>query len=201
MRGIFPYLSKKVFHTQTDSPRSRMHVYEPNPQQPQFPFPIPRSQFPFPNSQPNVENFDANEDDEKDWFLEAFLIGYKTEKDRRKRLGAEKEERKKKEVAREKYEKERRREERVNFENKLMEELKDMKNTLETMEVEERKLRQEVEEMRRSMKEEKIVKIVVEIRNGDDKVTEVDIPQIVNNVIPTQVLILSPKSQAPSPKP
>ena len=138
-----------------------MHVYEPNPQQPQFPFPIPRSQFPFPNFQPNVENFDANED-EKDWFLEAFLIGYKTEKDRRKRLGAEKEERKKKEVAREKYEKERRREERVNFENKLMEELKDMKNTLETMEVEDRKLRQEVEEMRRSMKEEKIVKIVVD---------------------------------------
>ena len=122
-----------------------------------------------------------NEEDEKDWFLEAFLVGYRMEKDRRKRLGAEKEERKKKEVAREKYEKERRREERVNFENKLMEELKDMKNTLETMEVEERKLRQEVEEMRRSMKEEKIVKIVVEIRNGDDKVTELDIPQILSS--------------------
>ena len=140
-----------------------------------------------------------NEDDEKDWFLEAFLIGYKTEKDRRKRLGAEKEERKKREVAREKYEKERRREERVNFENKLMEELKDMKNTLETMKEEEGKLRQEVEELRKSMKEEKIVRIVVEIRNGADKVTEVDIPQIVNNVIPTQVLIPSPKSQALSP--
>ena len=63
-------------------------------------------------------------------------------------MGAEKEERKKREVAREKYEKERRREERVNFENKLMEELKDMKNTLETMK-EEGKLRQEVEELRK----------------------------------------------------
>ena len=153
----------------------------------------PNSHSPFPNSQSNVENFDANEDDEKDWFLEAFLIGYKTEKDSRKRLGAEKEERKKREVAREKYEKERRREERVNFENKLMEELKDMRNTLETMKEEEGKLRQEVEELRMSIKEEKIVRIVVEIRNGDDQMIEVDILQIVNNVIPTQVLIPSPK--------
>ena len=67
-------------------------------------------------SETKVENEDVSEEDEKDWFLEAFLVGYRTEKDRRKRLGAEKEERKKREVPREKYEKERRREEKVNFE-------------------------------------------------------------------------------------
>ena len=177
-----------------------MHVYEPNPQLPQFPFPIPRSQFPFPNFQPNVENFDANEDDEKDWFLEAFLIGYKTEKDRRKRLGAEKEERKKREVAREKFEKDRRREERAKFENKLMEELKELRNTIEAMKEEEGKLRQEVEELRKSVKEEKIVRVVVEIRNGDDKMTEAGIPQVDSNMVLTQVPVPSPKPQVPSHK-
>ena len=43
-------------------------------------------------------------------------------------------------VAREKIEKERRREERENFENRLVMELKDMRNTLETVKEENRKL-------------------------------------------------------------
>ena len=116
-------------------------------------------------SETKVENEDVSEDDEKDWFLEAFLVGYKTEKDRRKRVGAEKEERKKRAVAREKIEKERRREERENFENRLVMELKDMRNTLETVKEEKRKLRQEVEELRKLVREEKIVKVVVEIIN------------------------------------
>ena len=70
-------------------------------------------------------------------------------------MGAEKEERKKREVAREKFEKDRRREERAKFENKLMEELKELRNTIEAMKEEEGKLRQEVEELRKSVKEEK----------------------------------------------
>ena len=49
-------------------------------------------------SETKVENEDVSEEDEKDWFLEAFLVGYRTEKDRRKRVGAEKKEREKKAV-------------------------------------------------------------------------------------------------------
>ena len=143
-------------------------------------------------SETKVENEDVSEDDEKDWFLEAFLVGYKTEKDRRKRVGAEKEERKKRAVAREKIEKERRREERENFENRLVMELKDMRNTLETVKEEKRKLRQEVEELRKSVREEKIVRVVVEIVNRADKVKEDDISQVVSSVIPTQVSVPSP---------
>ena len=84
-----------------------------DPQQSQFPFPDP--QLKSYNwledddeniSETKVESEDVSEEDEKDWFLEAFLVGYRTEKDRRKRVGAEKEERKKRAVAREKIEKE-----------------------------------------------------------------------------------------------
>ena len=151
-------------------------------------------------SETKVENEDVSEEDEKDWFLEAFLVGYRTEKDRRKRVGAEKEERKKREVARERFEKDRRREERAKFENKLMEELKELRNTIEAMKEEEGKLRQEVEELRKSVKEEKIVRVVVEIRNGDDKMIEAGIPQVDSNMVPTQVPVPNPKSLATSPK-
>ena len=176
----------------------------PNPQQSQSLF--PNSQLKINNwledgdeniSETKVENEDVSEEDEKDWFLEAFLVGYRTEKDRRKRVGAEKEERKKRAIAREKIEKERRREERENFENRLVMELKDMRNTLETVKEEKRKLRQEVEELRKSVREEKIVRVVVEIING---AKEDDISQVVSKVIPTQVSVPSPKYQGPSPK-
>ena len=180
-----------------------------NPQQSQSLF--PNSQLKINNwledgdeniSETKVESEDVSEEDEKDWFLEAFLVGYRTEKDRRKRVGAEKEERKKRAVARERMEKERSREERENFEKRLMMELEDMRNTLEIVMEEKRKLRQEVEELRKSVKEEKIVRVVVEIINGADKMKEDDISQVVSMVIPTQVSVPSPKSQprVPSPK-
>ena len=179
----------------------------PNPQQSQSLF--PNSQLKINNwledgdeniSETKVENEDVSEEDEKDWFLEAFLVGYRTEKDRRKRVGAEKEERKKRAVAREKMEKERSREERENFEKRLMMELKDMRNTLEIVMEEKRKLRQEVEELKKSVKEEKIVRVVVEIINGADKMKEDGISQVVSSVIPTQVSVPSPKPQVLSPK-
>ena len=74
----------------------------------------------------------------------------------------------------------------------LMKELKDMRNTLETVKEEEGRLRQKVEELSKSIKEEKIVRVVVEIRNGADKIKEVGIPQVVSSVIPTQVSVPSP---------
>ena len=76
-----------------------------------------QSQFSNPNSQSKVLNFNWLEDSERDiselkeknddeskevyrdWFWEAFLLSYKMEKDRRKRMGAEKEEREKKMMA------------------------------------------------------------------------------------------------------
>ena len=69
------------------------------------------------------------------------------------------------------------------------------------MKEEEGKLRQEVEELRKSIKEEKIVRVVVEIRNGADKMIEVGIPQVDSNMVPTQVPIPSPKPQVPAPSP
>ena len=63
-----------------------------DPQQSQFPF--PDSQLKIYNwledddeniSETKVESEDVSEEDEKDWFLEAFLVGYRIEKDRRKR--------------------------------------------------------------------------------------------------------------------
>ena len=93
------------------------------------------------------------------------------------------------------------REERENFEKRLMMELKDMRNTLEIVMEEKRKLRQEVEELRKSVKEEKIVRVVVEIINGADKMKEDGISQVVSSVIPTQVPVPSTKYQVPSPSP
>ena len=70
---------------------------------------IQQSQFSNPNSQSKELNFnwledgerdvseskekndDESEEADRDWFLEAFLVGYRMEKDRRKRMGAEKE--------------------------------------------------------------------------------------------------------------
>ena len=71
-----------------------------------------------------------------------------------------------------------------------------MRNTLETVKEEKRKLRQEVEELRKSVREEKIVRVVVEIING---AKEDDISQVVSRVIPAQVSVPSPKYQVPSP--
>ena len=154
---------------------------------------IQQSQFSNPNSHSKELNFnwledgerdvseleekndDESEEVDRDWFLEAFLVGYRMEKDRRKRMGAEKEEREKKVLAKKMIEKERRREERENFEKSLMKELIDMRKTLETVKEEEEKLRLEVEELKESNKEEKIVRVIVEIRNGDDKMKEVNI--------------------------
>ena len=75
-----------------------------------------------------------------------------------------------------------------------------MRNTLEAVKEEKRKLRQEVEELRKSVKEEKIVRVVVEIINGGEKMKEDDISQVVSSVIPTQVSVPSLKYQVPSPK-
>ena len=76
-----------------------------------------QSQFSNPNSQSKELNFnwledgerdvseskekndDESEEADRDWFLEAFLVGYRMEKDRRKRMGAKKEEREKKAMA------------------------------------------------------------------------------------------------------
>ena len=110
-------------------------------------------------------------------------------------MGAEKEEREKKALAKKMIEKEQRREERENFEKSLMKELIGMRKTLETVKEEEEKLRLEVEELKKSNKEDKIVRVIVEIRNGDDKMKEVDISQVSSGVIstvPTQVTVPSP---------
>ena len=60
-------------------------------------------------SETKIKNENGNKKGEKDWFLEAFLVGYRGAKDRRQRLKARKEEREKKAVDREKIEMERRR--------------------------------------------------------------------------------------------
>ena len=59
-----------------------------------------------------TENEDGNKEGEKDWFLEAFLVGYRKEKDRRQRLRAASEEKEKKAMNRKKLEDETRKEEK-----------------------------------------------------------------------------------------
>ena len=174
----------------------------------------PQSQSPIPNSQCNwlnngesdvsetkEKNDDESEEVDRDWFLEAFLVGYRMEKDRRQRMEAEMEEREKKAIAEKKIEKERRREERENFEMCLMKELKCLRNTIETMKEEEVRLRLEIEELRKSSKEENTVKVIVEIVNREDKMKEVVIPK---SQVPTpspKPQVPSSKAQVPSPKP
>ena len=83
--------------------------------------PIPNSQCNWLNngesdvSETKEKNDEESEEVDRDWFLEAFLVGYRMEKDRRQRMEAEMEEREKKAIAEKKIEKERRREERENF--------------------------------------------------------------------------------------
>ena len=162
--------------------------------------PIPNSQCNWLNngesdvSETKEKNDKESEEVDRDWFLEAFLVGYRMEKDRRQRMEAEKEEREKKALAKKMIEKERRREERENFEMCLMKELKCLRNTIETMKEEEVRLRLEIEELKKSSKEENTVKVIVEIVNGEDKMKEVVIPK-------SQVPTPSPKPQVPSPKP
>ena len=153
-----------------------------NPQQSQFPF--PDSQLKIYNwledddeniSETKEKNDEESEEVDRDWFLEAFLVGYRMEKERRQRMEAEVEEREKKAIAEKKIEKERRREERENFEMCLMKELKCLRNTIETMKEEEVRLRLEIEELKKSSKEENTVKVIVEIVNRDDKTKEVNI--------------------------
>ena len=84
-------------------------------------------------SEMNTKNGDGSKKDEKDWFLEAFLVSYRKEKDRRQRLKSEKEEREKKAMDRKKIENEWRREEREKFENSMMMELNCLNKTLETV--------------------------------------------------------------------
>ena len=172
-----------------------------NPQQSQFPF--PDSQLKIYNwledddeniSETKEKNDEESEEVDRDWFLEAFLVGYRMEKERRQRMEAEVEEREKKAIAEKKIEKERRREERENFEMCLMKELKCLRNTIETMKEEEERLRLEIEELKKSSKEENTVKVIVEIVNREDKMKEVVIPK-------SQVPTPSPKFQVPSPKP
>ena len=98
---------------------------------------------------------------EKDWFLEGFLVGYRKEKDRREkdrkqRIKALEEERKKKEIDSEKILTEWKREEREKFDNKMREDLNDMKKTLGTVMEEAMKLRLEVKELKNEIKERKL---------------------------------------------
>ena len=115
------------------------------------------------------ENEDGNKEGEKDWFLEAFLVGYRKEKDRRQRLKSAKEEREKKAMHRKKMEEEWRREEREKVENRMMGELISVKKTLEKVREEGKKLRLEIEELR---KEEGLVKWIAELikRMGKENV-------------------------------
>ena len=115
---------------------------------------------------------DGNKEEEKDWFLEAFLVGYRKEKDRRQRLNSVKEEREKKAMDRKKTEEEWRREERSKFENKMMGELIRMKKTLVTVREEGKKLRLKIEELRKEVKEERLVKVIAEKINRVGKVKE-----------------------------
>ena len=170
------------------------------PDPPQSQSPIPISQCNWLNngesdvSETKEKNDEESEEVDRDWFLEAFLVGYRMEKDRRQRMEAEMEEREKKAIAEKKIEKEQRREERENFEMCLMKELKCLRNTIETMKEEEVRLRLEIEELKKSSREENTVKVIVEIVNGEDKMKEVVIPK-------SQVPTPSPKPQVPSPKP
>ena len=70
-------------------------------------------------SEKKTGNDYGNKEGEKDWFLEAFLVGYRKEKDRRQRLKSAKEEREKKAMHRKKIEEEWRREEREKVENRM----------------------------------------------------------------------------------
>ena len=81
-------------------------------------------------------------------------MGYRKEKDRRQRLNSAKEEREKKAMDRKKIEEEWRREEREKLENRMMGELIGVKKTLETVREEGKKLRLEIEELRKEVKEE-----------------------------------------------
>ena len=139
------------------------------------------------NPETKNENWDGDEKDEKDWFLEAFLVGYRKEKDRRQRLKAEKAEREKKAMDNKKIENERRREEREKFENKMMMELDYVRKTLETLKEEEGMLRLEVEELRRNIKEEKVVRVIVEIVNSADKTKEVNVCQVRSSEVKDEI--------------
>ena len=50
-------------------------------------------------SETKEKNDEESEEVDRDWFLEAFLVGYRMEKDRRQRMEAENEEREKKAIA------------------------------------------------------------------------------------------------------
>ena len=104
-------------------------------------------------SDTKITGNDGNKEGEKDWFLEAFLVGYRKEKDRRQRLNSAKEEREKKAMDRKKIEEEWRREERKKLENRMMGELIRMKKTLVTVREEGKKLRLKIEELRKEVKE------------------------------------------------
>ena len=135
------------------------------------------------NSETRIED-----ENEKDWFLEGFLVGYRKEKDRREkdrkqRIKAVEEERKKKEIDSEKIVMEWGREEREKFENRMMEELNGMKKTLETVKEEAMKLRLEVKELRKEVEEEKLANEIVEATNGRRKMQEVNGPQVRENVM------------------
>ena len=125
-----------------------------------------------------IENEDEDKEDEKDWFLEAFLVGYRKEKDRRRRLRAASEEKEKKAMNRKKLEDEMRKEEKEKFEEEIVGKLNNIKETLDTLKGEERKLRLEIEELRREVKEERPVKVIVEIKNGVGRIQGVSGPQV-----------------------
>ena len=123
-----------------------------------------------------TENKNEHEDKEaeKDLFLQAFLIGYKKEKDRRQRINAAREEREKKEIDKRRIDEEWRREEREEFENRMMKEMVNVKRTLEARGEEEKKLRVEIEELRKESKEGGLVKVIVEIVGGVGSVKEIN---------------------------
>ena len=125
-----------------------------------------------------IENEDENKEGEKDWFLEAFVVGYRKEKDRRQRLKAAKEEREKKAMDRKKLEEDSRKEEKEKFEKRMIGELINMKETLETLKEEEKRLRLEIEELRREVKEERPVKVIVEMKNRVGRIQGVSSPQV-----------------------
>ena len=102
-------------------------------------------------------------------WLEGFIVGRRTEVNRRNRVKAEQEERARIALERKKIEKEWEREKRDNIVIDMRKELEYMKQTLVSGREERRKLRLEVEELKRKPKEERTVKVIVVLTNDVSK--------------------------------
>ena len=98
-------------------------------------------------SETKIGNKNRNEGDESDYFLKGFLVGYRRKKDIIHRLRVKQEENVREFVVR-KEEKEWRSEVREMIEKEVTHKLDDMKQTIESLNEDRRKLKIEMEELK-----------------------------------------------------